>query len=419
MDTEKAPASAPPAYDFPDGGLEAWLVVAGGWLALFATFGYVNAFGVYQSYYVGALHQSDSAISWVGSVQLWLQLSMGIVVGPIFDMGYGRILVAVGSIVYVVAIFMTSLCKEYWQIFLAQGLAAGLGLGITFIPIIGVIPHWFKRRRALATGIVVSGSSVGGICFPIMLNKLFASIGYAKGVRASGYIILGCMILANILVKPRIPGRKYRPAHMQFPAPDMKAILRHDAYWATIAGGFLIIWGLFMPIFYLQVYAETHGINKSLAFYSLSILNAGSVFGRTIPNLLADTYGPFNMLIIASVGAGAMIFAMFGATNVAGVVCFALFYGFFSGAYVSLLPGCFASLSSHLGEVGVRMGFAWSIVSLAGLTGPPINGALLGDHGELHWWKPVLFSGIIVLAGAASLVAARALHARRLGKSRI
>jgi hypothetical protein len=41
-DAEKAPAPAPPAFDFPDGGLEAWLVVAGGWLVLFTTFGYVN-----------------------------------------------------------------------------------------------------------------------------------------------------------------------------------------------------------------------------------------------------------------------------------------------------------------------------------------------------------------------------------------
>jgi predicted MFS family arabinose efflux permease len=252
-----------------------------------------------------------------------------------------------------------------------------------------------------------------------MLNKLFEKIGYAKGVRASGYIILGCMVIANILVKPRIPGRKHRPAHMQFPAPDMKAILRHDAYWATIAGGFLIIWGLFMPIFYLQVYAETHGIDKSFAFYSLSILNAASVFGRTIPNFLADTYGPFNMLVMSSVGAGIVIFAMFGATNVAGVVCFAIFYGFFSGAYVSLLPGCFASLSSHLGEVGVRMGFAWAIVSLAGLTGTPISGALLGNHGELHWWKAIVFSGIMVLAGSSVIFLARTLHGRRLGKSRI
>jgi hypothetical protein len=35
-------SAPPPAFTVPDGGLEAWLVVAGGWLILFAGFGYVN-----------------------------------------------------------------------------------------------------------------------------------------------------------------------------------------------------------------------------------------------------------------------------------------------------------------------------------------------------------------------------------------
>jgi hypothetical protein len=78
---------------------------------------------------------------------------------------------------------MTSLATTYTQIFLAQGLAGGLGFGILFLPALSVIPRqlisrleqlrdahffadWFKRRRALATGIVVSGSSVGGVCLP-------------------------------------------------------------------------------------------------------------------------------------------------------------------------------------------------------------------------------------------------------------
>jgi hypothetical protein len=60
----------------------------------------------------------------------------------------------------------------------------------------------------------------------------------------AAYLILGCLVISNLLIRPRIPGRSKRPAHMQFPAPDMKAILTDKAYWITIAGGFLIMWGL-------------------------------------------------------------------------------------------------------------------------------------------------------------------------------
>jgi hypothetical protein len=77
-----------------------------------------------------------------------------------------------------------------------------------------------------------------------MLNNLLPTIGFAGSVRATGYLILGALVIANVLVKPRIPGRSKRPAHMQFPAPDMKAIITHKAYLLTIAGGFIIMWGI-------------------------------------------------------------------------------------------------------------------------------------------------------------------------------
>lgn len=414
QDVEKV--VTPIEYTFPDGGIEAWSVVLGAWLVLFATFGYVNAFGVYQAYYRERLGVSASAISWIGSVQIWLQFSMGLIWGRAFDNGHGRLLLLSGSVLWTLAVFITSICHEYWQVFLVQGVVGGLGLGTMFLSTIGVIPHWFKRRRALATGIVVSGSSVGGLCFPILLNRLLHSIGYAWTVRTAGFLILGCLTIANLLTKPRIPGKKDRPAHLQFPPADVRAIIRHKAYWVTIAGGFLIMWGIFLPFFYLQVFARAHGVDSGLAFYSLSILNGASVLGRVLPNLLADIFGGFNLLIIASTCAGGLVFVLFAATNVSGVVCFAIFYGFFSGAFVSLMPGCITSLSSHVGETGVRMGIAWAVIALAALTGTPIDGALLGSQPseQAQWWKPVTFSGVSIIAGACMISVARTMQARRM-----
>lgn len=59
---------------FPDGGLDAWLTVFGAFLALFCTFGQLNSFGTFQTWY--AEHQlrglPPSTISWIGSLQLWI-----------------------------------------------------------------------------------------------------------------------------------------------------------------------------------------------------------------------------------------------------------------------------------------------------------------------------------------------------------
>ncbi|KAJ7320873.1 hypothetical protein DFH08DRAFT_388511 [Mycena albidolilacea] len=35
----------------PEGGFEAWRTIIGAWLVLFATFGYVFTFGVYEDFY--------------------------------------------------------------------------------------------------------------------------------------------------------------------------------------------------------------------------------------------------------------------------------------------------------------------------------------------------------------------------------
>ncbi|KAL2049322.1 hypothetical protein ABVK25_010419 [Lepraria finkii] len=74
-----------------NGGLIAWLQVLGAFCLFFTSWGIVNSFGVYQTYYENDLlsaTSTSSQISWIGSIQAFLLVVIGVVTGPIFDQGY-------------------------------------------------------------------------------------------------------------------------------------------------------------------------------------------------------------------------------------------------------------------------------------------------------------------------------------------
>ncbi|KZT05139.1 MFS general substrate transporter [Laetiporus sulphureus 93-53] len=418
VDVEK---SAPPANQIviPDGGFQAWMSIVGGWLVSFCTFGFASSFGVFEDYYVQHSTETSSNISWIGSLMLFFLFTMGLPAGKLFDMGYFHHLIAFGSLLLVFCMMMLSLADvtHYYELILAQGIGIGLGAGCLLVPALSAQSHHWRRRRSFAMGLVLTGSSVGGIIYPIMLNQLFNNgVGFAWGVRAAAFMTLGLLVIANFALTTRLPSRRDRK-RLGLPEPDHKpkisSVLTDPPYIIANIGAFLGLWGVFLPYFYLQLFVNAHGLSKNLAFYSISILNAASIIGRTVPNALSDRFGAFNTLTPVSLIIGGLLWVMFGATTPGGVIVFSILYGAFSGGFISLLPPTFASMAKHPEEIGVRIGFGYCFSALALLTGTPIDGALLGSHDA--WAKPIIFSGVVILAGTACLATARMIVTKQKG----
>jgi MFS family permease len=104
---------------------------------------------------------SPSAISWIGSLQLFLTLFVGVFAGWFLDGGYVRAVVATGTGFEVIGMLATSFCTKYWHLILAQGLCVGFGSGMLAFTSAAVIPFYFVKRRMLVAGIVSTGSSIG------------------------------------------------------------------------------------------------------------------------------------------------------------------------------------------------------------------------------------------------------------------
>ena len=76
-------------------------------------------------------------------------------------MGYFKALVSTGTFMVVFGMGITSVATKYYQVLLAQGICVGLGGGCLFIPSVAIVAMYFRRRRALATGLAATGSSIG------------------------------------------------------------------------------------------------------------------------------------------------------------------------------------------------------------------------------------------------------------------
>ncbi|KDR74779.1 hypothetical protein GALMADRAFT_141116 [Galerina marginata CBS 339.88] len=409
-------------HEVVDGGVRAWTTLFGAWLVLFATVGYVYSFGVYQvstkplkdfytRFYLS--EHSPSKIAWIGSLQIMMPFACGIVSGKLFDAGYFHALQIAGAVIFSASLFLLSLAKPqaYFEIFLSQGVGMGLGMGFAFVPSLSITGHYFKRRKAFATGIAMTGISLGAVVFPIMINNLIGEIGFAKTVRATGYIVLGFLIIGNCLM------RTAYNKHADIPKLDIKSFFTDPPYMLTVLGGLISLFGLYFPLFYLQLYSVVHGIDPKLAFYSIAILNASSTVGRIMINFTVDIYGAFNVLIPTSLITGASIFAVFAVKSSGSLIAVSIFYGFFSGAWLSVAVASLASLARHPNEVGARTGLALAMASFGLLGAAPVQGSLLTS--EFLWSKPMIFSGVCMATPTLLFIGTRTLLAKERSTSKV
>jgi MFS family permease len=385
----------------PDGGLQAWLQVALGHMIIFNTWGYINSFGVFQTYYTSTLSRSPSDISWVGSIQIFLLFFIGTFSGRATDAGYFRFTLTVGATLECFCIFMTSLCTEYWQLFLAQGLGQGIGCGLMFCPTLALISTYFVRRRGIALGLVASGSATGGLVFPAVVMKLLPQIGYGWTMRVLGLISVVTLVPCLLFFKQRLPPRKSGPV-VEW------AAFKEPSYLLFAVGMFLNFWGLYVAFFYIGSFSrEIIGVDQTTSIDLLMVMNGVGIVGRLVPNFLADQFtGPLNLLIPFSGATALVAYCWAAVKDMSGLWAFAVFYGLSAAGIQSLFPATLSTLTTDLKKTGVRMGMVLSVVAVAALIGSPIAGALvqLDDGGYLY---AQMFMGSAIIAGTLTLIAAR------------
>jgi len=385
----------------PDGGFPAWSQALLGHLAIFNTWGFINSFGIFQTYYTHALAEAPSTISWVGSVQIWLLFFIGTFSGRALDAGYFRAVFILGQLLQILGVFMTSLATSYWQVFLAQGLCTGIGNGLVFCPSFALLSGYFSRNRALAIGVAASGSATGGVVFPAIAERLLPKIGFAWTVRVIGFVMLGTMSLTVPFFRARTPPRK-RGALVEW------AAFTELPYLLFSISMFLTFWGLYFAFYYIGSFTrDALGASQQTSIKVLMVMNGVGAPGRLIPGFVADRYfGPLNTFLPFVLMASVLLYCWAAVSSVGASYAFAVVYGFFAAGIQSLFLATLSSLTTDPTKTGVRMGMVLTVISLATLTGQPLAGALI-QKGEGHYLTAQMFAASSMALGFAILVTAR------------
>jgi predicted MFS family arabinose efflux permease len=132
---------------------------------------------------------------------------------------------------------------------------------------------------------------VGGIYWPILIERLFHLKGFNWTHRYIGFIALPFLIISSLLVKERKDTSKHSQDQ---PSSNVRETLERlaDAPYAILTAGFWLVYlGMFIPFYYIPMYGISHGMDTIMSNNLLAILNAGSFIGRIGSGILADKLG--------------------------------------------------------------------------------------------------------------------------------
>jgi MFS family permease len=204
-----------------------------------------------------------------------------------------------------------------------------------------------------------------------------------------------------VLLKTRFPGNLKAGTSVDFKA------LRDIKYASTTAAVFLVEFAVFIPVTYIASYAIHVGVEDTMSYLVIAFLNLGAIPGRFLPGLVADRVGRFNMMVLTSVVCAILILALWlhASDNLASIICYAVLFGFWSGAAISLTPVCNSQVCATE-DYGKRSGTTFTITSVGMLTSIPIAGAIQQQNGG-EYGGLIIFVGVLYLAAALAFAVAR------------
>ncbi|MGP0060070.1 MAG: MFS transporter [Beijerinckiaceae bacterium] len=384
-----------------------WFVVAGAFSVSFVGFGSAYTFSAFVESLQRDFAASRGSVSLVFSLAGFLYFGLGIVSGPLADRWGSRRLAVVGMILTGLGLAIASTARSLAAVYAAYGLGVGLGVGCSYVPVLGAVQRWFVRHRGLASGLAVSGIGVGTLVMPSLASFFIETLGWRNA-----YLILGCLAALvgagmALLIEndprdrglgpdgdpPQPGGHLVRPQGF-----SVRHAITSRRFVSLYAACLICSFGVFVPFVHLVPYALDHGIPQSSAVILLGVIGVGSTAGRFFLGGLADRMGRRLALLVMFVGMAFALAVWAFSAEIWSLAAFAFAYGIFYGGWVAVLP---AVVMDYFGgrNVSAIIGALYTSVAFGTLIGPSAAGFVFDiSH---SYTLPILASvcGNVIAAG--------------------
>jgi OFA family oxalate/formate antiporter-like MFS transporter len=330
-------------------------------------------------------------------VQTWLSPLQGY-----FIERFGvRSLCAIGGLLVATSWIVGAYAGSPLQLYLTYGLLGGLGTGIIYIGIIGLMVQWFPDRRGFATGMVAAGYGFGAIVFTFPVDSAIKANGYQSTLITFGLVFGAVLLLAAQLL--RRPPAGWLPAPLAAGARTVaqtgrqyspREMLRTPIFWLMFFMMTMMSTGGLMVTSQIAVFAREFGVAEVLV-YGLAALPLALTVDRVLNGLtrpifgwISDRIGRENTMALAFfLEAGAVLLLLSFKNDALAFVLLSglVFFGW--GEIFSLFP---STLTDTYGtaHATTNYGFLYIAQGIGSVLGGPVAALL---HDRLGSWVPVFY----------------------------
>jgi oxalate/formate antiporter len=366
-----------------------------------------------------------SQVQWTITILIVLQTWLSPLQGYLVDKLGPKALIAVGAVMSGGGWIASAYITELWALYATYGLLCGIGTGIVYIGIIGLMVRWFPQRRGFATGVVAAGYGFGAILTTFPIDDMLKTSGYQHTLVVFGSIFAAIGLIGALMLKAPREGEVQPPLGAGGAGDSTPGqMIRTPIFWLMFVMMSMMSTGGLMVITQFTSFAKSFGIDAKTTVVILGItlaaIPAALTFDRITNGLtrpffgwVSDHIGRENTMGIAFILEGIAIYLMLHFRNdplLLVVLSGLVFFGW--GEIFSLFP---STLTDTFGTqyATTNYGFLYMAQGVGSILGAPVAAMIFEATGS---WMPVfgLIIGMDILTGLLALLVLKPLRRRWL-----